>query len=53
MPNGSVCIHASAERTAINALVEWCKMGSPNAEVSDVKVVELEPLEFHSFEIIR
>lgn len=53
MPNGSVCIQASAETAAINALVEWCKMGSPNAEVSDVTVVELEPLEFHSFEIIR
>lgn len=53
MADGSVRIHATAETSALNSLVDWCKTGSPKAEVSDVKDVELEPLEFHSFEIIR
>ncbi len=53
MADGSVRIYASAETMALNSLVDWCKIGSPKAEVSDVKVAELEPLEFHSFEIIR
>jgi acylphosphatase len=53
MADGSVRIHAWAETTALNSLVDWCKIGSTKAEVSDVKVTELEPLEFYSFEIIR
>jgi len=53
MADGSVRIHARAETSALNSLVDWCKTGSPKAEVSDLNVAELEPLEFHSFEIIR
>lgn len=38
MPDGSVEILAQGEHATIGSLIEWCKEGSPQATVADIKV---------------
>lgn len=39
-PDGSVAVHAEGERDAVDSLVDWCRTGSPKAEVDAVDVSE-------------
>ena len=50
--NGNVYIEAEGEEDQLNKLLEWCKIGPPNAEVNDLKVQESE-LKFFSDFVIK
>lgn len=53
MANGSVYIEAEGELENLKYFTDWCKVGPPLAEVTEIKVTE-EALEgFKSFEIER
>lgn len=53
MPDGSVRIHAMAEAANLASFLDWCEIGSPKAEVSEIITKEIDGTDFHSFEIIR
>ncbi|MDE9367647.1 acylphosphatase [Luteipulveratus sp. YIM 133132] len=38
--DGSVAGHFEGEVEAVDALVEWCRDGSPRADVTDVRVTD-------------
>ena len=50
-PDGAVELVAEGPKEAVDALIEWCRTGPPNARVTSVKVSE-EPYtgEFESFD---
>jgi acylphosphatase len=52
LPDGRVEAVFEGDASAVEAMVEWCRTGSPLSRVDDVKVVE-EPFEgkFSGFEI--
>jgi acylphosphatase len=41
--DGRVEVVAEGEPDAVDALVEWCRHGPPNARVDTVEIVEEEP----------
>lgn len=41
--NGDVEILAQGNKEAVEQLSEWCRQGSPKAEVKDVEVKDIEP----------
>jgi acylphosphatase len=51
--DGGVYIEAEGESAALNKFVEWCKVGPPQAVVTDVKISEVELRQFSSFKIVR
>lgn len=51
-PGGLVYIEAEAEEEALDRFVEWCREGSPYADVSDVRSEEMEPKGGSGFSII-
>ena len=50
-PTGDV--YCEAEGEEVHTFVQWCHQGSPNAVVTQVKVVEASLKGFTSFEIQR
>lgn len=53
LPDGAVHIVATGTTTQLEALINWCKKGSPLAIVTDVTITAL-PLElFDGFQIHR
>lgn len=49
--NGDVFIEAEGKEEHINKLIEWCYIGPPAAEVSEVKAEESALKHFRNFEI--
>jgi acylphosphatase len=49
--DGSVYIEAEGEEQKLKELSEWCKTGSPNSEVVEVKITEGELKGFKYFNI--
>ena len=43
----------SGENEQLEAFVEWSKRGPEKARVKEVKILELDPQNFNSFEILR
>ena len=41
LPDGNVEVMAEGETAAVDALVAWCRVGPPNAYVTDVDVAYL------------
>lgn len=41
-PNGAVTAEAEGDESTLKALVDWCHVGPPAAQVSSVKVTEVE-----------
>ena len=50
-PEGSVELVAEGPKEAVDALINWCRSGPPNANVTNVRITE-EPYtgEFESFD---
>ena len=42
--DGSVAAHFEGEPAAVEALVEWCRAGPPQARVESVDVAEAQPV---------
>lgn len=53
LEDGSVWVEAQAEEPALQQLIDWCHLGSPNANVLECIVTETEPKEMNGFVIIR
>ena len=51
--NGDVYIEAEGPEEALDEFVNWCKTGSPNAVVKEVKTTEAELIRFSGFRIDR
>lgn len=49
--NGDVFIEAEGKEENLNKLIEWCYIGPPAAEVSEVKAEESTLKHFRNFEI--
>lgn len=52
-PNGDVYIEAEGTEHQLSELVKWCKTGSPNSVVKDVKSMEGTMKHFSEFIISR
>ena len=54
LPDGSVEIVAEGPKHALDALIEWCKQGPPDARVDEV-IQRWQPFtdEFKTFMIVR
>lgn len=50
-PDGSVHIHAEGKEDELQALVEWCKRGSPFSKVTSVLFSEEDPTGYSGFSI--
>ena len=54
LTTGQVKVIAQAEDNALNALIEWAKVGPKYAEVRSIDIEPVdEPPQFRKFEIIR
>ena len=42
--DGSVLVEVEGRPDAVAAMVAWCRIGPPRAEVAEVVVIDLEPL---------
>lgn len=51
MPDGSVYIEAEAPESTLNELVDWCKTGSPDANVENVEYHKSEIKGFDNFQV--
>ena len=51
LPNGDVYMEAEGKEENINKLIEWCYVGPPRAEVTEVHAQEGELKEYRNFEI--
>ena len=51
LANGDVYIEAEGNEEKINKLIEWCYVGPPLAEVTEVHAVESEVKEYRNFEL--
>jgi acylphosphatase len=51
--DGSVCILATGEVTALDDLIEWCWQGPPEANVTDVQVNDTALAASKGFTILR
>ncbi|MBK9109057.1 MAG: acylphosphatase [Saprospiraceae bacterium] len=49
--DGDVCIFAGGRREAVDALIQWCHRGSPQALVREVLVTAIGAFEADDFEI--
>lgn len=50
-PDGSVLTHVEGAAAAVEAMVAWCRGGSPAADVQQVDVEDVEPEGAASFEV--
>lgn len=53
LKDGRVEAVFEGEPTAVDELIEWCRTGSQNARVEDVKVTYEEPTNLEGFSIRR
>lgn len=53
LDDGRVEAVFEGDRAAVEAMVEWCDTGSPNARVDDVEVEYVDPTGIDGFEIRR
>ena len=51
--DGSVYIEAEGEEIALEALVEWCKEGSPFSKVERLEINQIKTQHFTDFKILR
>jgi acylphosphatase len=49
----SVEIIATGTKEQLDKLIQWCRVGPPRAEVTDVTSQELSLQEFRNFSIVR
>ncbi len=52
-PDGTVEIHAEGEKEPLEQFINWCRKGTPSAEVSDLDIEWVDPKGLNSFEIIH
>lgn len=52
-PTGEVYIEAEGDENALNELIKWCRTGSPNSVVKDVKTGDGRMKHFKEFIISR
>jgi acylphosphatase len=53
-PDGCVEAVFEGEEGAVNAMVAWCRVGPPHAQVTDVKVAQRKALGgFTGFEVVH
>lgn len=53
-PDGSVYIEAEGNNEALERFIGWCRMGPPQAMVTDLQIEEVkEIISFTSFKITR
>ena len=50
-PDGSVRGHFEGDDEAVEAMVAWCRQGSPSADVRQVEVRDVEPTHASAFEV--
>lgn len=50
--DGSVEIFIQGQDQEIDKFIEWCKIGPSQAEVTGIKIIEVEPENFEGFKII-
>lgn len=50
---GDVLIVATGKASQLADFIEWCRIGSPNSNVSAVTVEEMELTAFERFEVVR
>ena len=50
-PDGSVLAHVEGDDDAVDAMIAWCREGSPAAIVDRVDVDDVAPLGADSFEV--
>jgi len=53
LDDGSVYIEAEGEPQSLQAFIDWCKVGPPHAQVSEVEVVPGPMKNYDTFEIVR
>lgn len=51
LPDGRVEVHAEGVEIAVDALLAWCEVGPPNAQVVSMVAEEVAPEGATSFEI--
>ena len=49
--DGSVLIEVLGDQLAVGSFIEWCRQGSPAADVQAVQVEEIPPFSASEFEI--
>lgn len=52
LPNNDVEAVFEGERTAVNEIIQWCRIGPPEAVVKDVQVEYSQAQGLETFEII-
>ncbi|SDD33018.1 acylphosphatase [Niabella drilacis] len=53
LPDGTVLIYAYGDAEPLQRFIEWCKQGSPGAQVAQVMVTDVpETEEYRWFEIL-
>ncbi len=50
-PDGTVEIHAEGERSQLETFIEWCRKGTPAAEVTSLDINWVSSQDLVSFEI--
>lgn len=53
LPDGSVAVHAEGLSEALEQFLAWCQKGSPNAEVTEVKLEATDFVGYSDFSIKR
>ena len=51
-PDGTAYLEAEGEKEDLEKFIDWCREGSPLAEVVKLETEEIEPKGFKNFEII-
>ena len=49
--DGTVSVHLEGEQADVEAMLQWCRVGSPRAQVSDVEHETLDPEGCDAFEV--
>lgn len=53
LPDGSVLVKATGTDAQLESLQQWCRLGPPNAKVSEVLKNEVPEESFRDFSIVR
>lgn len=51
--DGTVAAHFEGDAEAVEAMVDWCRTGPPEAQVDSVEVTELEPAGLRDFRVVQ
>lgn len=52
LEDGRVEALLSGDKKNVEALIDWMKVGPPAAQVTHVKIENIEPIDFPSFDIV-